>query len=246
MKICLSLAACCLYWTPTAVAFEGRIAAEMARGGQSEALLYTVGTNFLRVEMTNGLYGPTPVDILDLQSGQLTLLFPQNRSFVRLPAAAETRAAAAVAPTIATAPGPAAFTTPPNMPAMPMGPMPLQKMELQATGQTTNILGFACRQYEIKQRGRTMEIWATDQLLPFVAYARNQPRPGGGRMMEERWPALLAAQKLFPLRASLRQDNGVERFRFEVKSVTSEKLTDEGGGLFQPPPGYFETQPLPF
>ena len=64
-------------------AFEGRIHAVMTRGSQTDALLYTVGTNFLRVEMTATNW-PNPVDILNRNSGELTMLFPNNRSFVRL------------------------------------------------------------------------------------------------------------------------------------------------------------------
>src|SRR5271154_5222655 len=69
-------------------AFEGRITATVTRGNQADALLYTVGTNFLRVEMTVTNW-PNPVDILDRNSGELTLLFLNNRSFVRLKPAAD-------------------------------------------------------------------------------------------------------------------------------------------------------------
>lgn len=37
---------------------------------------------------------------------------------------------------------------------------------------------------------------------------------------------------------------GPERVRFEVKSITPEKVTDDS--LFQPPSDYNEIQPLPF
>jgi len=134
-----------------------------------------------------------------------------------------------------------------GMPAMPMMPPPImQKMELQATGQKTNLLGFACEQYEIKQRGETMEIWATDQLFPFQPYVQNQPHRFGPRMIEEQWPELVKARKLFPLLAILKFDNGTERFRFEVQSITPQKLIAEDEQLFQPPANYFEIQPLPF
>jgi hypothetical protein len=121
-----------------------------------------------------------------------------------------------------------------------------EKMELKPTGKKEKILGFDCEQFEIKQRGETLEIWATDELLPYQPYVRNQPHRFGPRMMEEQWPALLTARKLFPLRASLRFDNGAERFHFEVKSITPEKIADKDGKLFQPPADYFEIQPLPF
>jgi hypothetical protein len=277
-------------------AFEGRISVVTARGGQSEGLLYTVGTNFLRAEMTATNW-PNPVDILDRNSGELTLLFPNNRSLVRLKPAADDSSTMSrgfpqmpgmppmpnlpapqrIGPTNlpgmpAPSPMPAvpnmnmppgasppsmldAPTMPPmpgvsggmpamSMPAMPM--MPMEKMELKATGEKTNLLGFACEKYEIKQRGETMEIWATAQLFPFQPYVQNQPHRFGPRMIEEQWGDRLTAKKLFPLLATLKFDNGAERFRFEVTSVTPQKLTDKDLKLFQPPDGYFEMEPLPF
>ena len=119
-------------------------------------------------------------------------------------------------------------------------------MEIKATGQKTNLLGLVCERFEIKHRGEVMEIWATETLLPFQGYVRNQPRPFGPRLLEERWGELLTARKLFPLRASLRFENGAERFRFEVLSITPQKLRLEDAQLFLPPQGCFEIQPLPF
>ena len=66
-----------------APAFEGRITATSTQGGDTVVLLYTVGTNALRLEVT-GSDRPNPVDVLDLQTGTLTLFFPHNRRFVRL------------------------------------------------------------------------------------------------------------------------------------------------------------------
>ena len=310
---CLIHSASCI----SAPAFEGRINAVMTRGGQTETLLYTVGTNFLRVEATATNW-PNPVDLLDRNSGALTLLFPHNRSFVQLKPGAENSSAmppgfpqmpgglppgvgpqsrppggpampnslppgigptnlsgmpampgrppmpmmpAGLPPGVGpqaqspNAPGAPAMPAPPNlpaagripsMPAMPMMPPMMENVELQATGEKTNLLGFACEKFEIRQRGETMEIWATDQLLPFQDYVRSQPHRFGPRMIEGQWAGLLTAKKLFPLRASLHFDNGSERFRFEVTSVTPQKLSKEDLKLFQPPDGYFEIQPLPF
>jgi hypothetical protein len=133
----------------------------------------------------------------------------------------------------------------PMMPPMP--PMPMERAELRATGETTNLLGYTCTRYELKQRGEVMEIWATGALLPFQPYLQNQPHRFGPRMMEEQWGELLKAKKLFPLLVVLRFENGSERMRFEVKSVTPEKIKKEDAArLFQPPPEYQEIQPLPF
>jgi hypothetical protein len=291
---------------PSAFCFEGRINAELTQGNQTSTLLYTAGTNFLRVEMTATNW-PNPVDILDRNSGELTLLFPNNRCFVRLKLAVENSSTmppdfpqmpGGVPPGVGppsppvglpampnlptpqgigpknlpgmpaspsmpampnlppgvgpqSAPGAPAMPAVPGMsggmPARPMMPPPMmQKMEIQDTGQKTNLLGFACEQYEIKQRGETMEIWATDRLFPFQPYVQNQPHRFGPRMIEQQWAELVKAKKLFPLLVTLKFENGMERFRFEVESVMPQKLTDEDAKLFQPPTNYFEIQPLPF
>ena len=330
----LPILGCIAALTSTAVAFEGRINAVMIQGNETNALLYTVGTTSLRVEMTATNW-PNPVDILDINSGTLTLLFPNNHSYVQLKPATEAATVGAPSfampmppaglppgvgpqstsaappmptmpnmPAIPTGVGSQAGTTPgmpvpprpvmpnmpstggmpsmPNMPALPPGvgpqagagmpsapgmpampnmpagsgmpsmpvmPMPMMqnaKPELQTTGQKTNLLGFACQQYVLKQRGETLEVWATDSLLPYQPYLQNQPHRFGPSRIEDQWPAMLTSRKLFPLLARLRYDNGAERFRFEVQSVTPQKLTAEDAKLFQPPEGYFEIQPLPF
>jgi hypothetical protein len=289
-----------------AIPFEGEIAAEIKQGNETNALLYTVGTNFLRVEMTATNW-PNPVDILNLKSGALTLLYPHNRSFVRLKPSTENSTAPpgfpgmpagvppGIGPQTQTPPSPSGRIGPANfpgmpappqmpvrpqppagappgigpqsgnapggpqmpnlpqmpgaggMPARPMMPPPMmEKIELKVTDDKTNLLGFACEKFEIKQRGEKMEIWATDKLFPFQAYQQNQPHRFGPRMIEEQWAGLLAEKHLFPLLAVLKFDNGAERLRFEVQSVRPQKLTDEDAKLFQPPTNYFEIQPLPF
>ena len=135
----------------------------------------------------------------------------------------------------------------PGMPAMPMmPPMMMEAMELVPTGEKTNLLGYACTRYEIKQHGEVMEIWATDQLLPYQPWLPNQPQRFGPPMIEMRWGDLVKAKKVFPLLAVLRFENGPERLRFEVKAIESGKIEDKDGALFQPPADYFEIQPLPF
>ncbi len=132
------------------------------------------------------------------------------------------------------------------MPAMPMTPMLGEALELKATGETTNILGYVCTRYEIKQRGQVMEIWATDKLLPFQTWLPNQPPRFGSQMLEEKWGGLLQAKRLFPLLAVLKFENGPERLRFSVISVKPQTIAEPSGALFQPPPDYQEIEPLPF
>ena len=294
-------------------AFEGRINVTVTQGAETNNLLFTYSPDHLRIE-TLGSAWPYPVDILDRQSGALTLLFPHNRSFVKLksawPPARSTLpglpgmpmmpanppagigpqgnigvstpgAAAPAMPSSPVVPGAPNMPSVPQMPQMPrlpqvpgglppgigpqagampqMGvpgqmPMPLpmatammnQKPEFKATGQTANLLGRSCQQYEIKQRGQTMTIWATGELPAFQPYVRNQPRRFGPRMLEEQWAGLVADHKLFPLLAVLRFDSGPERMRFEVTAINAEKVAEPNDDLFSPPQDYHEVQPLPF
>ena len=221
----------------TGPAFEGHIKAVITRGGQTDEWLYTVGANCLRVEMAATNW-PEPVDILELNSGCLTLLFPNNRSFVRIKADAQNS-------TTMTPPGIPRISGMASLPAAPQRPPPMmEKLELNATDEKTNLLGFVCERYEINQRGETMVIWATDQLFPFQNYLRNPTPRFGPRMIEEQWAGLLADKKLFPLLAILKSSTGAERLRFKVQSVTPGRITDET--RFQPPPDYQEVQPLRF
>jgi len=265
------------------LAFEGRITATLTRGGDVQTWLYTIGTNQLRLERAE-TNRPHAKNLVALDTGAVTLVFPHNRSFMRLKnrAAGEmplplppglmpgatTDRLPATPPPIGPTNLPAVPVPPPMpqlpagvgpqpgagpgtdvMPAVPMMAMPMMPMdpvELKATGETTNLLGYACVRYELKHRGEVMEIWATDQLPPFQAWLHNQPPRFGPRGIEVQWGDLLKARKLFPLLAVLKFDNDAERLRFEVRSITSEKTPDPDGKLFQPPPDYHELEPLPF
>jgi hypothetical protein len=236
MKIKSVIAAVLLFFiSHAAVAFEGHITAEITGGAAVSGLLYTVGTNYLRIEQIN-TDRPRARNIVNLQTGEWTLLFPQNSTFVRLKSGVVTPSS----------PNAASAFPPPGMrmPAMPLPPT--EKIELTATGETTNLLGVACARYEIKRRGQTMEVWATDQLFGFQPYRENQLHRFGPRLIDEQWGELLKAKNLFPLLAVLRIDGGAERLRFEVKSITPENVAGESEELFQPPHGYIEIQPLPF
>lgn len=250
----------CQVATAWAGDFEGLIQAMVTRDGQRVALLYSVGTHCLRVENT-ATNQPNTVYLLDRDTGGLTLLFANNHSFLHLPPAVAVSPAPGTLPTPAPVPppmrptgiGPAGST--PGMPAMPsisgggmpaMPMMPVENPTLRATGETTNLLGYPCSGYELKQRGETMMIWATDKLAPFQAWRQNQPPRFGPRTIEDQWADRLKAKKLFPLQATLRFDQGPEHYRFEVKNITPKKFTPAEAARFKPPPDYREIEPLPF
>ena len=231
-------------------AFEGTIDLVTTQDGATTSLRYTVSVDFLRIEVLAGVV-PQAINVANRKSGVLTIIYPNNHSFVRLKPPAVSSAStptglpATPAPADGLRPGPA--PPGPGRPGAPSAPIPsMEKDELRATGKKLEILGLRCEQFEIKQRGETMEIWATDSLIPFQPYLRNQPRQFGPRLLGERWTKLLGGTKLFPVRAILKNDSGAESFGFEMKAVTPGKIADLDGKLFQPPPGYNEVQPLPF
>ncbi len=209
-------------------AFDGSINATLNRGGEMQTWTYTVGTNCLRIERGETNW-PYVKNLIARDTGDVTLLFPHNRSFVRLKPAAENASA-----------------PPPMMPGMPIMPMPGETLELKATGESTNILGYVCARYEIKQRGEIMEVWATEQLLPFQSWLQNQQPRFGPQMIEEKWGDLLRAKKLFPVLAVLKFDHGPERLRFAVISIKPKKTGEPDSALFQVPADYQEIEPLPF
>ena len=132
-----------------------------------------------------------------------------------------------------------------KMTAPRMMPMPEEALAMKATGEKAKLLGYDCERYEIKQRGEIMEIWATDTLLPFQPYLQKRHSRFRSRLMEECWGDLLKTQKLFPLRVTLKSGDGGERLRFEVKTITPEKIEDRDGSLFQAPAGYHEMEDSP-
>ena len=245
-----------------AEAFEGRVTAALTRGGETQTFTYTISSNTLRIER-NETDHPHPKNLIALETGTVTLLFPHNRSFIHLKSPGGSTLPNGLPPGIGPTNLPVMPDFPkPQMPQMPAGlgagmpggkmpsppmmPVPEEAMELKATGEKAKLLGYDCARYEIKQRGEIMEIWATDSLLPFQPYLQNQMPHSGPRLVEDQWGDLLKARKLFPLVVTLKFENGPERLRFEVKTVTPEKIADEDGSLFRPPANYQELEPKPF
>jgi len=244
-KLALASIVSTFYILHSAYAFEGRIAATLTRGSEAQHLLYTVGTNSLCVERAD-TDRPRAWDIVNLRSGAVTLVFPHNRSFMRL----KNNSGAGIPPVSSAAALASRADANPQliggmqMPSRMMRP-PLDTLALKATRQTTNLLGFACRKFAIQARGETMEIWATDQLLPVAPYLENPPSRFGPCLIEQQWAGLLQAQSLFPVLAVLKFENGRERLRYVVSTVTPQTLTDDDQKLFTPPDGYIEIEPLP-
>jgi hypothetical protein len=212
-------------------AFEGRITATLQRSGESETLLYCVSSNRMRIERSETPQ-PYPQNIVNLASGDVTLVFPHNRSFVRInPATQNASVTPPGKPPMQSSPMDAAGQVPAQMPGLPSPPQKMavppspgaaglpggiaamsmtmhapmmEKMELTSTGEKTNLFGLACVKYELKQRGEILEIWATDKLPAFQPYLANRQQRFGPRQLEDQWGDLLKAKKLFPVLAVLK------------------------------------------
>lgn len=122
------------------------------------------------------------------------------------------------------------------------------KLQFSATGETTNLLGYACTRYELRQWGQIMEIWATDQLMPFHRWLPDPPpRHHGPTRLEESWGNLLQARKLFPMLIQMKNEDGKSLlFTFKVISVVPKHLGAEEAKLLQPPTDYHELAPPRF
>ena len=255
--------------------FEGTIATRLKAGDTVRTFRYTAGETALRLEVI-GESRPTAVDLQDRATGGITLIYPHNRSFVKLPIENGTAQAPEMPPAaVAAMAGMGAETPPgpqglagapartPGMPEMPAGvgprdgagiaggiPMPPMMMGapmvLVHDKEKTNILGYTCYRYTMETRGEKWEIWATDQLMPFLNYMAIQQPKWGPIMLEKAWGTALAKEKVFPLKATLLENGGRERMRFEVTEITARKITKEEAQLFGPPEGYNQVEPLPF
>ena len=275
-------------------AFERTIQATVTRGKHAESYTYTVCTNMLRIARTDG-DRPHAVNLVALDGGEVTLVFPHNHSFVRLnphrevarpagfpdmplprgglPPGLGPQTDASAPPGQPTATATPGQIGPVNLPDMPpgIGPSPEAfsrlprvphersrgawsrirsgRPELTATLETTNLLGYACTRYELRQRGGTMDVWATAQLVPFHAWLHSvPPRHCGPRALEETWAGPLQARKLFPLRATMKDPRSGESIRFEYKvtSITSGRLGEGASAIFRPPADYHELDPPPY
>lgn len=129
-----------------------------------------------------------------------------------------------------------------GMPPMAMAGPATPPLQLKATDQTTNLLGYACKKYEMGSRGDSAEIWATDRLIPFSIWRQNPLASFGPSGLREQWPDLLRQKKLFPLLAVVRTRGGQQLMRFEVAAIVADKDPGPDGKTFLPPADFTEVR----
>jgi hypothetical protein len=269
MRVLITLLAALAIDITTAFGFEGCITAATTRSGNVQTLVYTVVTNLVRIDNPD-TNRPHASNIMDLDTGGTIILYPHNRSFVRLKHPDPGNLGPGSDPTTATPtlllPNSQAIqkssTTPPGLESdrlptaagraamavtTPLRPLRHEKIDVKLTNDTTNLLGFACTRYQLSRRAEVMDVWATDALFPFQPYIPTQPHHFGSWTLEDEWGDEMKSRKLFPLMAVSKLENGPEKMRFEVKSITSKRIKKEDAEIiFQPSVGYEEAKPLSF
>jgi hypothetical protein len=118
-------------------AFEGRITATLTRGNETQTLLYTVATNQLSIECRDN-DRPCAKNIADLESGAVMIVFPHNRSFVRLKNLGQTSSST---PGVPAMPMPLAEPTPSGGPPPGLRPLTTPTQALPAGIGPTNLPG---------------------------------------------------------------------------------------------------------
>jgi len=105
--------------------------------------------------------------------------------------------------------------------------------ELINTGETEKILGYACNRYLLKDSGRQVELWATEELGPYVSASSPMQKKGA----KNAWETLLAGAGLFPLRVAESDKSGDQVFSLDVTRIDKSPLDD---ALFIVPKDYQE------
>ena len=104
--------------------------------------------------------------------------------------------------------------------------------ELIKTSETMTILGYECTRYLLKDASKEVEVWATEELGPYVS-ASNPMQKGS----KNAWETMLAGAGLFPLRVAEKDKSGDPIFSLDVTEVDKGPLDD---ALFMIPEGYQE------
>jgi hypothetical protein len=180
--------------------FAGSISAVEGRPGAMAGLIYTVGTNFLRIAQTETNY-PSPIDVVDLSSGRITLIQPMNNTFVRFtpgiqppPPPHAYHPPVGAEPPLPLAPagiGPTNFSGMPNMPNMPPPPAGLPPgIGPQSQGANVLPMPAAAPMVPMPARmppGAGLELRATGATTNLFGYSCEQYEIARGDQFMEIW-----------------------------------------------------------
>jgi len=130
-----------------------------------------------------------------------------------------------------------------QMPSRMMRP-PLDTLALKATRQTTNLLGSRVENLPFRREAKRWRFGPRTNCFRWRRIWKIR-RPDSAMPDRATMGRTTAGASLFPVLAVLKFENGRERLRYVVSTVTPQTLTDDDQKLFTPPDGYIEIEPLP-
>jgi hypothetical protein len=195
----------CLLFAPAVIfagGFEGKIrfAMKSPKRDQPTYMDYSMKNGFVRIDITSSggqANGRTVACIWDLNKHEIFTLMPEQKMYMVM----KTEDLAAMAP------GTAA------------------DVQIEKTGETATILGYATTKYIVKEtaRGTTSEVWAAEGFGTFITSASVFRKRGVMSPVEKE----LAARGVFPLRMVSHNSSGAETSRMEAVSIDKKILPDD-------------------
>lgn len=190
-----------------AESFEDRVTLALTTGkGPAQVINYALKGASMRIDMEAGK-GEGFASIMNFDRRELLVIMTEQRMYMTMPLQGlEAKAQEAVAQNTAT---------------------------IEKTGNTETILGYACEQWLIKDKGTTSEAWVATELGNFMGLGGGNPM-GGARKMSA-WEKELKGKGGFPLRVIERNASGKEVSRLEATKIEPGPLP---ASQFEPPAGF--------
>jgi len=213
----LAIAACAVTSAVAAVPFEGKVEMTIADNGRPpQPLVYQLRESQLRMDIAPGQPGTGTTLIMDFKKKQMMVVVEQEQMYM-------TRSI----PTLLDVPDPQGGA----------GASAQVDKTFTATGKTTKLLGYDCKEYTTADsRGIVTHIWLTDQLGLFNGLG-DGTLTGRSAGALETWEGALKGKDAFPLRVVGVDASGQEKYRLEVTSIVKQKEPDSA---FLAPDGYKE------
>lgn len=193
-----------------AASFEGKISLKVSAGkDESQIIDYAYKDQAVRMDIATE--DGSMASIIDLKKREVIMLMPEQKMYMVMSV--------------------------PDIVDAAIEEASLKQQNIEKTGRTETILGYACEEYVAKERNGTTEIWMTEGLGAFTGLsAGGNPMMGGrGRNTGAAWEKAFKGRPAFPLRVVSRDSRGRETSRIEATKVERGSLP---ASLFQPPADY--------
>jgi hypothetical protein len=204
--------------TFAADAFQGKVSlAITADKGRTQEINYTMKGRKLRMDMN--AEGQATSMIMDMEKLEMMMIMPAQQMYMLMP-----------------------IKQPAGQGVEHAGNNPGMAADIERTGKTEKILGYACEQILVtdKTKGTITEMWIAQGLGMFMGVSGGGGGPfggrgGGGPPATSKWEEVLKGKGGFPLRVISRDASGKQSFKMEATKIDPSSQPDS---LFAPPEGY--------